>query len=205
MRFSLFFEVWEWVKLNGHRAIQKYYKIDSYIFNVKWGHWESCLFFALNLKLANFRNFGHISPLFFIYDRENAKKWRFWRFFEHLNPYLHHKSVENVGWKKYCQSEGGFNLHGGLICLGSSGWSDRRGDVKHFWTHWLLRPSLITFIMKVSLHQTSLAQHIFEKISIEGITSIKFIFYKLWVIVFDLGHELGWSESRRFKVTESQI
>jgi len=199
MRFSLFFEVWEWVKLNGHRAIQKYYKIDSYIFNVKWGHWESCLFFALNLKLLNFRDSGHILLLFFVRNVENAQKERFWRFFHHLNPYLHHKSVENVGWKKYCQSEGGFNLHGGPICLGSSGWSDRKGDVKHFWTHWLHGPP-----SSLSLHLTSLAQqrNIFEIISIEGMTSINWSSY---FVNYDLGHRLGWSKSRRFKVTESQI
>lgn len=62
------------MKLNGHRAIQKYYKIDSYIFNVKWGHWESCLFFASNLKLLNFRDFGHILLVFFEQDVENAQK-----------------------------------------------------------------------------------------------------------------------------------
>ena len=179
MRFSLFFEVWEWVKLNGHRAIQKYYKIDSYIFNVKWGHWESCLFFALNLKLVNFPIFDHISPLFFMKYRKNAKKWRFWRFFDHLNPYLHHKSVENVGWKKYCQSEGGFNLHGGPICLGSSGWSDRRGDVKHFWTHWLLRPSLITFCNFTCATLKYLRKNLNRR---DDFDKLIFIFYKLWVI-----------------------
>ena len=106
------------MKLNGHRAIQKYYKIDSYIFNVKWGHWEGCLFFALNPKSSNFRGFGHILALIFDRNSDSMVQRRFNCFFTELNPFLHHKSVESVGRKKYCQSEAGFNLHGGPICFG---------------------------------------------------------------------------------------